>query len=299
MSVPELRWVVEGEALALAPLLERMGPGIAAALAEGRVFIDGKRAREPAELVAAGSVVEVFRARPAASEVVILGERPGLVAAYKPALLPTEPDQHGSRLTLLREAARLLGCAVTELHAVSRLDVGVSGVALLARSRGEQRLAPALSHERRYLAITQKCPAPPGGVWTSSIERRGRGAQSAETRYTVLARGAADAIAETREHGKLEPALVSLEPVTGRMHQLRIHAERAGASIFGDRVYGGVTRLSRKDGAVMELSRIALHAVSLSVPAQGGDFRVSAPVPAELVELWRTLGGRVEDFARA
>jgi 23S rRNA-/tRNA-specific pseudouridylate synthase len=92
------------------------------------------------------------------------------------------------------------------------------------------------------------------------------------------------------------PALLAVEPVTGRKHQIRVHARLAGCPLLGDRAYGGPTRLLGRDGSVRRLERIALHAARVELHAARGIWRVQAPLPEELVDLWRQLGGRVEDF---
>ncbi|HMI93355.1 MAG TPA: pseudouridine synthase, partial [Polyangiales bacterium] len=265
MIQPQLRWIVDADGVALGALLERM-PAQAVALGEGRVFVDGQRALDAARVLVRGSVVEVFAERRADTGVRILAEHAGLVAAYKPALLATEPDRAGSRLTLLSAVSGLLRCPPNQLHALSRLDVGVSGVVLLARRSGRSRVEPARAHLRRYVAIAEAAPEPARGSWTSAIARDQRGPRSAETRYAVVRQLTEQAGSLVRGDDRpLAPALLALQPISGRSHQLRIHAARAGAALLGDRAHGGLSRLLEHGGGVVELGRIALHALSCEV----------------------------------
>ena len=72
-----------------------------------------------------------------------------------------------------------------------------------------------------------------------------------------------------------EAALVELEPVTGRMHQLRVHLASVGRPIAGDVRYGGALTLAGKPAA-----RLLLHAARLSFPhPAGGSKVVEAPWP--------------------
>jgi 23S rRNA-/tRNA-specific pseudouridylate synthase len=95
-------------------------------------------------------------------------------------------------------------------------------------------------------------------------------------------------------------SLLALEPVTGRTHQLRIHAAHAGMSILGDRTYGGDTRVTFPSGRVVRLGRIALHAGRVVVPRRaGGSIDLRAEVPTLLRELWTALGGEDSTWVAA
>jgi 23S rRNA pseudouridine1911/1915/1917 synthase len=266
------RWIVADEGRTLGELAER------GALRDGRVFVDGRRQTDPDARLAAGSSIDVYPARVSDEPVRILGERGGWIAAYKPAAIASEPDRQGARGSLLHEVADRIGCTPGELHAASRLDVGVSGVTLIVRKPAQ---APAESH-RRYVAIAAQAPSPERGNWSAAIEARGR-PRAASTRYAVLSRVESGA------------ALLVLEPVTGRAHQLRIHAARAGAPLLGDRAHGHAARLVLASGQVIELERILLHALRLRVD----DWEIVAPVPERLLEVWSAVGGAVGDFGLA
>jgi len=76
--------------------------------------------------------------------------------------------------------------------------------------------------------------------------------------------------------------LVEAEPVTGRTHQLRVHAAHLGQPIAGDEKYGDET--FNKQMAGHGLRRMFLHASALSftLPESGQTLSVSAPLPDEL-----------------
>src|SRR6185437_8095413 len=82
-----------------------------------------------------------------------------------------------------------------------------------------------------------------------------------------------------------------LAPVTGRTHQLRVHAGHARAPLLGDRVYGGPTRLTLPSGRVLALDRIALHAARVTLPADILDAPIDSPIPTALRDAWLALGG--------
>jgi RluA family pseudouridine synthase len=215
-----------------------------------------------------------------------------IVAVDKPAGMPTIADQDGAAHALVAAAARALGVDPARLHPTSRLDRGVSGVVVFALTKNAaDRLARARAegaYERRYVAIAARAPAAASGTWDAPIGRardprlraaHGRDPVAAATRYSVCASAGG-------------AAMLAVAPVTGRTHQIRVHASHAGAPLVGDRDYGGPARMTLPSGRVSEPRRVALHAARVVVPGAGGAPLVArAPVPPELVELWSALGG--------
>jgi 23S rRNA-/tRNA-specific pseudouridylate synthase len=176
--------------------------------------------------------------------------------------------------------------ALSDVHALSRLDHGVSGVVLLAIDAAARRHATRAREQgrivRRYVAIATAAPAEKRGLWQTPVDDR-----PASTRYVCLeiASGA---------------ALLAFEPATGRMHQLRVHASGAGAPLLGDHRYGGPRQSVLPDGSVIEFRRIAMHAAMLVLPDLAGvSWRIAAPVADDMIALWQQLGGSGEDWAGA
>lgn len=95
--------------------------------------------------------------------------------------------------------------------------------------------------------------------------------------------------------------LVECKPVTGRMHQIRIHLAMSGAPIMGDALYGGKTfylsqikrNFNLKKGTDEEpfMKRMALHASSLAfLDLDGERVTVEAPYQKDMMALIRQLG---------
>lgn len=72
---------------------------------------------------------------------------------------------------------------------------------------------------------------------------------------------------------------VSAKPLTGRTHQIRVHAQHAGHPILGDRKYGSRTFRPQP-------SRLMLHANSLRIPDVGD---LQAPMPLDFSRYWALL----------
>ncbi len=279
-------------------MLERWGEPATLALADGRVFVDGRRALEPTLALEAHARVEVYSARETIHEELrVLGRWGGIAAIVKPPGLATEPDHAGISNSVVARAAELFSLDRERVHACSRLDVGVSGVVLLALDAEARRVVAAWREQgklqRRYVALAVRVPSPESGIWRQPIGKArglrrsvgGHEARAAETRYATVA-------------STPKGALLGLEPVTGRTHQLRVHSSHARSPLYGDPTYGGPRTIVRPDGSVDALGRVALHAAWVRLPLESG-VRVEAPIPTELETLWVSLGGQPSDFELA
>lgn len=281
------RWIVEADADGAIEAIVLRAGGDARAVSEGRVFIGRVRAKG-GEVVAAGTEVTLHDARETLDEVRILHREDDFVAVDKPAGIPTIADHGGQAHALVALVAKTLGVPESTVHPTSRLDRGVSGVVLLAlTAAGRDRLAAARTqgnYARRYVGIAAGVPSPEVGTWKEAIGRAkdprkrmigGRDATDAETRYRVVARAE-------------RATLLAMDPVTGRTHQLRVHASHAGAPLLGDRDYGGPTRWTLKSGKSVTLDRIALHCARVTIE---GIEAISSEIPEALRAWWVAAGG--------
>jgi 23S rRNA pseudouridine1911/1915/1917 synthase len=177
------------------------------------------------------------------------------------------------------------------LRLVHRLDIGTSGVVLLARTDAAHRaLQGALQGRahKTYRAVVWGKPGPSDGVYEDPLGRDPkdgrrmavrRGGKRAVTRYRTLT-----AFADFAD--------LALMPETGRTHQIRVHLTAHGHPIAGDDLYGDVTRWeSLKDPAMRralaQLTRPLLHAERIEIPEMGLD--VSAPLPDDYVRALEVL----------
>ncbi len=167
---------------------------------------------------------------------------------------------------------------------VHRLDVGTSGVVLLAKSaaahRDLSRAFQSRGAKKTYRALVWGHPTPARGVHEDPLGRdpkdgrkmkvRGEG-KVAVTRYETLAR--LPSVADLR-----------LFPETGRTHQIRVHLSAHGHPIVGDDLYGGATRWrgvrdSARRRALAAVARPLLHAERIVIVEMGID--VAAPLPED------------------
>jgi 23S rRNA pseudouridine1911/1915/1917 synthase len=289
-----MRWIVgPDDGRTVGEVLARANAD-ADAVRDGRVFVGRRRVRRDDQRVCDGDVVEIAPPRATADVALrVLAHTADLLAVDKPAGVPTIADHAGSAHALLALAARALEIPESALHPTSRLDRDVSGVVVFAlSSAGAGRLKNARAegtYERRYVALAAGAPAAEHGTWDAPIGRAkgarlravgGRDATEAATRYAVCARATGGT------------AMLAVAPVTGRTHQIRVHAAHAGLPLVGDRAYGGPARITVASGRILEPRRIALHAARVVVPDErGAPLVLIASIPVELRDLWDTLGG--------
>lgn len=306
---------------------------------DGRVLIHpnwagegpAETVRRPARRVRAGELVVLQVDSPSTqgnpcpaddTPLTLVYEDDHLLVVNKPsgvAVHPTSRHLSGSLIERIHRLQTERGDPdrATPCH---RLDRETSGVVLCARSAKARRAMGALferkgpGHALRkaYLAVVFadddgpdsefeiRAPLGPDPSSTIRIKRAVRspteldkvtaGVQSAHTRWRTLERASAR-------------ALVELEPVTGRQHQLRVHAAHVGYPILGDALYGRAApaqqdaiflraldgELTAHDRSQLGSPRLALHAARLRFPhpITGADLEVRAPVPTLFEELLR------------
>ena len=174
---------------------------------------------------------------------------------------------------------------------VHRLDKDTSGVLVLARTAKAARLLTEsfrLKDTRKvYWAIVTGVPRPAMGRINLGLVKR---SISGGERIVADAEGK-NAISDYRviEHAGRSAAWLSLEPVTGRTHQLRVHCAALGTPILGDGKYGG--KAAFIEGSDEAARQLHLHARAIRIPNPGGGMlEVSAPLPSHMRKTWKLLG---------
>ncbi|MBB2496403.1 23S rRNA pseudouridine(955/2504/2580) synthase RluC [Aquipseudomonas ullengensis] len=219
-------------------------------------------------------------------EAAIVFEDKALIVLNKPAGIAVHG---GSGLNYgVIEAFRQLRPDCKDIELVHRIDRDTSGLLMIAKKRSMLRhLHEALRGDgvdKRYMALVR-------GNWPTSKKRISApllksNLRSGERMVEVNPEGK-EALTEfrvLRRFGEFA-TLIEASPITGRTHQIRVHAMHAGHSIAGDSKYGDddFSREMRDLGG----KRLFLHAYALKITLPDGQvLQVEAPVD----EMWaRTL----------
>jgi len=261
------------------------------AIDEGGVWIEGRRVRRLSLAVEANRRIEIViddRAPAGLAEPSVIFEDRSLLVLDKPAGLATQGTLASDRHSALGWAQQRRGREVRTVH---RLDIGTSGVLVLAKTAAAATVLALqfkeASVEKRYLALCVGALAAPEGRLAQRIRPSSRRGV-----FEVSASDGVPAITDYRVLARREPLLlVGARPATGRTHQIRVHLAAAGAPLLGDVRYGGPASVAL-DGEVIRANRPLLHAaeISLGDPQTGKRLTFGANPPEDFQEAMGQAG---------
>lgn len=201
-------------------------------------------------------------------EIAIVHEGPDFYVVDKPSGLAVQGGA-GIKRSLIEVLEAQTGKPVFLVH---RLDRDTSGLLLIARDarsahRWTTRFADGKGHalRKRYLAVSAGHFEKESGYIDEPVTVRGV-VRAARTAWRCVVRDG-------------DVSLLELELGTGRMHQIRIHLQKAGHPILGDDKYGDfpLNRSLRKEKG---LKHLLLHAWRLDIAIPGEvPLSLEAPVP--------------------
>jgi 23S rRNA (cytosine1962-C5)-methyltransferase len=160
----------------------------------------------------------------------------------------------------------------SSLAIIHRLDKETSGVLVFGKTPLANKSLTEQFTDRRvkkkYLLLTDRAVPKKEFTVKTALVRVGEkyasrpGGEIAETKFTP-------AVEPEFKIQNSKFKIVSAEPLTGRTHQIRVHAAESGFPIIGDTLYGGTAS-----------SRVFLHAAEIAFthPATGKPVKFSAPV---------------------
>jgi tRNA pseudouridine65 synthase len=235
----------------------------------------------------------------AAETLPVLYQDAHLVAVHKPSGLlvhRTGIDRHETRfaMQIVREQT---GRFVFPVH---RLDKGTSGVLVFAfDAETARRLGAAFDSgavRKQYLAVVRGSPPESGRIDHAltrlkddyAAARIDATPQDAVTRYRCLAHW--ELPYRVDRYPASRYALLELEPLTGRRHQLRRHMKHIAHPIIGDATYGK-GRHNRLFQTLFDSSRLLLACTSMTCghPVTGAPLKIEAALAAEFAALLKGL----------
>lgn len=219
----------------------------------------------------------------------ILYEDEGLLVLNKPAGMPVHGGS-GLRGGVI-EALRVVRPQASFLELVHRLDKDTSGCLLIAKKRQVLR---ALHDQLRNHAVDKRYLVLLSGFWRQryqlvDVPLRKFVLRGGERLVRVDGQGKAARTEFRRLEHLTGATLVQARLLTGRTHQIRVHAAWLGHPIAGDSRYGDAEANRRLRD--LGLRRLFLHARRLAFPhpLSGDMMVVEAPLEPELENLLSRL----------
>lgn len=217
-------------------------------------------------------------------EFLILFENDDIVLINKPAGVSVTADRSGAD-DVLRVLKRQLNPA-EPLRLVHRLDKETSGVLLIAKHRDAQsrysRLFAKRLVKKLYLAIVKGPVLKDAGTIKDPIARSRRNPQAMHI-HPRLGKPAHTIWKRLADFGGTL-ALLAVQTITGRTHQIRVHCAHRGMPLAIDAMYGETTPLvlsafkrryrpkqDRQEPVMID--RLTLHAYQLALPMGADEYQ--------------------------
>ncbi|HEY2726965.1 MAG TPA: RluA family pseudouridine synthase [Parafilimonas sp.] len=227
----------------------------------------------------------------------IIFENNFLVAINKPSGLLSIPDREGKEVSL----KQMLQNKYDEIFTVHRLDKATSGVIVFAKDGITHKKLSQFFEERNtekiYYGLVYGSVSPAKGKIEEPIMQHSSG----NGKMVLHAKGKPS----ITEYEVLEDfkrfSWLKFKILTGRTHQIRIHAQFINHSIVCDELYGDGKpvflsslkkkyNLSKSEEAEKPiLARLALHSASLKFMLNNEEYFFEAPLPKDLKALLQQL----------
>ncbi len=225
----------------------------------------------------------------------ILFENPDLIVVNKPPFLSSLDEREGGEINLLRLAKHYW----LDAQICHRLDKETSGALIIAKNPEAYRSVSIQFEKRKvkkvYHAIIDGTHVFENLFIDLPILNVGKGNVTISRQEGKRAETWFNSLRYFKHY-----TLVECRPVTGRMHQIRIHLATQRASIAGDEMYKGKPvllselkkkyRLGKDQEELPIMKRFALHAYEVTFKINPEEeITVQAPYPKDFETLQKLL----------
>ena len=272
-------------------------------ISAGKIACNGKAAGDT-DTVVPGDTISYdageFEEPPADLSYRIIYEDPWFLGIDKPGNLLVHRAGKSFRNNLIYQLRETHVPPYPTAHSIHRLDRETSGVLLVAKN---SEVIGSLSRgfndgkvEKIYMAVVHGHPATQ--EINLPIGKASGSSNSCKFDIDPAGKTAETLILDTRPLNR-HYSLVTLQPVTGRTHQIRVHLAAIGAPVVGDKLYipSGESDYFELRNSQAEFSpelkfrRQALHCASITFlhPFLGSKCKVAAEMRADMRELIEQL----------
>ncbi|HMR17814.1 MAG TPA: RluA family pseudouridine synthase [Sphingobacterium sp.] len=225
----------------------------------------------------------------------IIYEDENLIVINKPPFIASLDDREGGEHNILRLAKKYHANA----QVCHRLDKETSGLLLIAKNPETYRLV-SIEFERRR--VEKLYHAVIDGTHVFENLKVDLPILNQGNKKVVIDRAkgkAAETIFNSVRYFK-HYTLVECRPITGRMHQIRVHLATQHAAIVGDEMYRGkpvyLSQIKRRGFTLSKdqeelpiIRRFALHARSVAFTIDGKQYAFEAEYPKDFATLLKQL----------
>ena len=263
-------------------------------ISSGAVTVEGKIVK-PSFKLSGGEIISVTETESVDAENLpldILYEDADIIVVNKARGMTVHPAEtvHSGTLVnaLLFHCKDLSGInGVRRPGIVHRLDKDTSGVMVVAKNDAAHvNLAEQIQSKtavRTYLAIVHGIISDGAGIITGAIGR-----DKADRKKMAVVADGKPAVTEFKVLARFENfTYVECKLQTGRTHQIRVHMAAIGHPLLGDTKYTARKNIFAIDGQALHS-----HTLSLTHPAPGERMNFTAPLPDDMAEILKRLGGR-------
>lgn len=267
----------------------------------GHILLNGAQVK-PSVKVKAGDLVDVeipdstkISAQPENIPLDVVYEDADIIVINKPVGMVVHPAAGHFTGTLVHALLSHCGSSLSGIGGeerpgiVHRIDKDTTGLISVAKNdeahAGLSRQLADRTLSRTYIAVVKGSPKTPTGTVSANIGRHLRDRK----RMAALKTGGRVAISKYKTLQTLQKfqkaSVLEVSLVTGRTHQIRVHMAHINCPVIGDPDYS-------RDGK-FPIKRQALHAWKMTLvhPRTGEAMEFKAPIPKDMAELIKSLGG--------
>ena len=213
------------------------------AVKTGGIFLNGNRVTVRAKISTGDDIKVIIEdeqsedIKPMELNIRVLYEDEDMLAVYKPINMPTHPSR-GNSLPTLANGVMALYSGKFVFRAITRLDRDTKGIVLIAKNPiSANKLSSLMKRQqikKTYLARLSSVPTEMKGVIDAPIRREEEGSMK-----RIVAEDGRRAVTEYEVVSvDSDGCLCSFSPITGRTHQIRVHAAHIGCPLKNDFLYG-------------------------------------------------------------
>jgi 23S rRNA-/tRNA-specific pseudouridylate synthase len=194
-----------------------------------------------------------------------------IAVVYKPPGLPSMPAKEQRHYSLKAYIERHFN---TSIHMPSRLDMSAQGLVVVSLSSaahaGLQHAFERRTAHKVYSFATNRCKP----FKEQIVDRRiAQDPSHPVLRTTTLSEGQTATTVLSYSHDDISGdhaiSVINAQPITGRTHQIRVHAASQGLAIIGDNFY---------EGAPANYLHLVSHSLEIAHPITAQRITIDAPI---------------------